>query len=138
MSNSFCIYSVFREIFVWPWNENTRTKQKQLTKGKRAIWLVYRTDTNASGFWLVKQTLGWKTFMPENFPEINRYFALTSYCDTTGQSNNAFYILRFSLAEKEEAMFWSFHIYSLADKTNNKILTETIFRQGHKKIALSI
>ena len=31
----------------------------------RAIWLVCRTDTNARGFWLVKRTLGWKNFMPE-------------------------------------------------------------------------
>ena len=36
-----------RAIFVWPWNENSRTKQKQQTNGNRAIWLVYRTDTNA-------------------------------------------------------------------------------------------
>ena len=40
-----------RAIFVWPWNENSRTKQKQQTNGNRAIWLVYRTDTNARGFW---------------------------------------------------------------------------------------
>ena len=81
-----------RAIFVWPWNENERTKQKKQTNGNRAIWLVYRTDTNARGFWLVKRTLGWKNFMPENFLEINRYFALTSYCNTIGQSNNAFSI----------------------------------------------
>ena len=89
-----------RAIFVWPWNENARTKEKQQTNGNRAIWLVYRTDTNARGFWLVKRTLGWKNFMPENFLEINRYFALTSYCNTIGQWNNAFSILGFSLAGK--------------------------------------
>ena len=55
----------FRAIFVWPWNENAETKQKQLTNENRAIWLVYRTDTNAHGCWLVKRTLGWKNFMPE-------------------------------------------------------------------------
>ena len=33
--------------------------------------------------------------MPENFLEINGYFALTSYCKTIGQSNNAFSILGF-------------------------------------------
>ena len=38
--------------------------------------------------------------MPENFLEINRYFALTSYCNTIGQSNNVFSILGFSLAGK--------------------------------------
>ena len=93
-------YSKVREIFVWPWNKNARTKQKQQTNGNRAIWLVYRTHTNARGFWLVERTLGWKNYMPENFLEINRYFALTSYCNTIGQSNNAFSILWFSLAEK--------------------------------------
>ena len=36
-----------RAIFVWPWNEKVRTKQKQQTNGNRGIWLVYRTDTNA-------------------------------------------------------------------------------------------
>ena len=97
-----------RAIFVWPWNENARTKQKQQTKGNRAIWLVYRTDTNARGFWLVKRTLGWKNFMPENFLEINRYFALTSYCNTTGQSNNAFSILGFSLVGKRRGRVFIF------------------------------
>ena len=69
-------------IFVWPWNENARTKQKQQTNGNRVIWLVYRTDTNARGFCLVRRTLGWKNFMPEKFLEINRYFAFTSYCES--------------------------------------------------------
>ena len=32
--------------------------------------------------------------------ELSRYFALTSYCDTIDQSNNAFPILGFSLAGK--------------------------------------
>ena len=38
--------------------------------------------------------------MPENFLEINRYFAFTSYGNTIGQSNNAFSVLEFSLAGK--------------------------------------
>ena len=92
--------SLVRAIFVWPWNENARTLQKQQTNGNRAIWLVYRMDTNARGFWLVKRTLGWKNFTSKNVLEINRYFALTSYCNTIGQSSNAFSILGFSLAGK--------------------------------------
>ena len=42
--------SLYREwrrvcaIFVWHWNENARTKQKQQTNGNRAIWLVYNLD----------------------------------------------------------------------------------------------
>ena len=89
-----------RAIFVWPWNKNARTKQKQQTNENRAIWLAYRTNTKARGFWLVKRTLGWKNFTPENFLEITQYFALTSYCNTIGQSNNVFSILGFSPAGK--------------------------------------
>ena len=44
--------------FVRPWNENTRTKQKQQMNENRAIWLVYRTDTNARSFWSVLRTFG--------------------------------------------------------------------------------
>ena len=65
--------------------------------------------------------------MPENFPEINRYFDLTSYCDTTGQSNNAFYIIKVFFGGKKKSPCFDLFIYSLADKTNNEILTETIF-----------
>ena len=89
-----------RAIYVWPCDENARTIQKQQKNGNRANWLVYRTDTNAGGFWLVKGTLGWKNFMPKNLLEINQYFALTSYCNMIGQSNNAFSILGFSLVGK--------------------------------------
>ena len=71
-------------------------KTREQTNGNRATWFVVRTDTNARGFLLVERTLEWKNFIPENFLEINRYFALTSYCNTIGQSNNVFYILGFS------------------------------------------
>ena len=100
VNNELNVIQLNRAIFVWPWTENARTKQKQQTNANRAIWLVCRTDTNARGFWLVKRTLGWKNVMLENFLEINRYFTLTSYCNTIGQSNNAFSILGFSLAGK--------------------------------------
>ena len=54
-----------RAIFIWLWNENTPTKQKQETNGIRAVWVVYQIDTNVHGFWLVNRTLGWKNFMPQ-------------------------------------------------------------------------
>ena len=95
------VFINFVERFSYDLEMKTREQNtKQYTNGIRAIWLVYRTDTNARGFWLVKQTHGWKNFMPENFPEINQYFALTSYCNTIGQSNNTFSTLRFSLVGK--------------------------------------
>ena len=84
----------------------------------KAIWLVYRTDTKARGFWLFKRTLEWKNVIPENFLEINRYFALTSYCNTIGQLNNAFSILAFFLAGNEESMFCSFHHWMIKQITN--------------------
>ena len=88
----FGLYQRVRAIFIWPWNENAWTKQKEQLNGNRAIWLVYWTDTKARGFWLVKRKLGWKNLMPKNFLEIKQYFAFTSYCNTIGQSNNAFSI----------------------------------------------
>ena len=97
-----------RAIFVWPWNGNVQTKQKQQTIRIRVIWLVYQTDTNKHGFWLVKQTLGWKNFMPENFVEINSSilrFDVILHLFTIGQLNNAFSIEGFSLAGK-----WKVHV----------------------------
>ena len=90
----------FRAIFVWPWNENARIKQKQQTNGKRAIWLVYRTIQTRAAFRWLSERSGWKNVTPENFLEINQYFALTSYCKTIGQSKNAFAIFGFCLAWK--------------------------------------
>ena len=44
-----------------------RGNETETTKARKwAIWLVYWTDRNARGFWLVKRTRGWKNFMPEN------------------------------------------------------------------------
>ena len=37
-----------RTIFVWPWNENARTREKQLMNGNRALWLVCWMDTNGA------------------------------------------------------------------------------------------
>ena len=41
------------------------TKTETATNRNRTIWLVYWMDTNARGFWLVKQMLRWKNFMPK-------------------------------------------------------------------------
>ena len=61
--------------------------------------------------------------MPENFLEINRYFALTSYCNTIGQSNNAFSILGFALAGKRRV-----HVLIFVTRDNNRLRT-TIYRK---------
>ena len=96
------IYKVIIKMYDEKMSDETREQNRNnvQTNESRAIWLVYPTDTNARGFWLVKRTLGWKNFMLENFLEINRYFALTTYCNTIGQSNNAISLLGFSLAGK--------------------------------------
>ena len=70
-------------------------EQNRNNKRTEIVWLI-----GFFGFWLVKRMLGWKNFQPENFLEINGYFALTLYCNTIGQSNNAFSILGFSLVGK--------------------------------------
>ena len=62
-------------------------------------------------FLLLKRTLGWKNIEPENFLEINRFFALTSYCNTTDQSNNAFSILGFPLAGKRSDRVFFFFFF---------------------------
>ena len=79
--------------------QNRNNKRKEI---ERFDWFIERIQYAWLRFWLVKRTLGWKNLMPENFLEINRYFALTSYCNTIGQSNYAFSILRFSLAGKRK------------------------------------
>ena len=59
---------IIRAIFVWPWNESARTKQKQQMNGNRAIWLVYRTDrqTRLAFHWL-SECSGEKTSCPRAF-----------------------------------------------------------------------
>ena len=126
-TNPFPLLLKIRAIFVWPWNENAPTKQKQQTNENRAIQLVYRTDTNALCFWLVKRTLGWN-----NFLEIKQYYALTSYCNLIGQSKNVFSIIGFIWRENAAAMFWSFH--PMADKTNNEHLPKPFFKVLRKSL----
>ena len=56
--------------------------------------------------------------MPENFLEINRYFALTSYYNTIGQSNNAFSILGFLWRENKRPCFDLFIHWLMKQRTN--------------------
>ena len=76
----------------------TETINKR-TEIERFDWFVERIQTRVAFGWLSERSAE-KTQCPKNFLEINRYFALTSYCNTIGQSNNAFSILGFSLAGK--------------------------------------
>ena len=76
-----------------------QNRKNKRTEIERFDWFIEWIQTQVAFGWLIEHS-GKKTFMPENFLEINRYFALTSYCNTIGQSNNAFSILGFSLAGK--------------------------------------
>ena len=64
--------------------------------------------------------------------KINGYLALTSYCNTIGQSNNAFSISGFSLAGKRRVRVLTF--YLLADKTNNEHLPKPFFKVIRKSL----
>ena len=74
-------------------------EQNARTEIERFDWFVERIQTRVAFGWL-RERSGEKNFLPENFLEIDRYFALTSYCNTIGQSNNAFSILGFSFEGK--------------------------------------
>ena len=76
-------------------------------------WFIERTQTRVAFGWISEHSGEKKNFMLENFLEINRYFALTSYWNTIGQSNNAFSILGFSLAGKRRGHAFDLFIHWL-------------------------
>ena len=76
-----------------------QNRNNKRTEIERFDWFIKQIQTRVA--------FGWLSERPgeKNFPEINRYFSLTSYCNTIGQSNSAFSMLGFSLGVNEEAMF---------------------------------
>ena len=120
--NSAQRMSYNRATFVWLWNENARTTQQ--TNGNRAIWLVYRTDTNARGFWLVERT-------PENFLEIILRFEVIQQHDWPIEQS--FLHIRVFFVGKTKRPYSNLFIYWLIKQITNTYRSETIF-QGHKKI----
>ena len=70
-------------------------RNNKRTEIERFDWFSERIHTHLAFGWLSERSAE-KPSCPKNFLEI----ALTSYCNTTGQSNNAFSILGFSLAGK--------------------------------------
>ena len=76
-----------------------QNRNNKRTEKERFDWFIERIQTREAFGWLNERSTE-KNFMPENFLEINRCFAWTSYCNAIGQSNNAFSILVFSLAGK--------------------------------------
>ena len=65
------------ERFSYDLDMKTREQNRnnKRTEIERFDWFIERIQTRVAFE---------KNFMPENFLEINRYFALTSYCNTIG------------------------------------------------------
>ena len=72
-----------------------QNRNNQRTEIERFDWCIELIQTHLGFGWLSERS-GKQTSCPKNFLEI----ALTSYCNTIGQSNNAFSILGFFLAGK--------------------------------------
>ena len=131
------LLSYVRAIFVWLWNENAPTEQKQGMNGIRAIWLVYQIDTNVHGFWLVNRTLGWKNFMPQ---ELSRNQPILCYDIILQQDwpmEQCLLHIRVFFGTKLKRPCFDLFIHSPIKQTNKKkqTLTKTVF-EGHSKIAL--
>ena len=71
--------------------DNRKNKRTEI---ERFDWFIERIQTRVAFGWLSERSSE-KTSCPKNFLELNQCFALTSYCNTIGQSNNAFSILGF-------------------------------------------
>ena len=107
------------------WKRADQNRNNERTEIERFDWFIKRIQTRVAFGWLSERS-GEKKFMPENFLEINRYFPLTSYCNTIGKRTVPSPYKGFLWRENEESMFWSLH--SLADKTNNKHLPKPFFK----------
>ena len=123
----YCKRRVERFSYDLEMKTREQNRNNKRTEIERFDWCIERIQTHLGFGWL-SERLGKQTSCPKNFLEI----ALTSYCNTIGQSNNAFSILGFLWRENEESMFCSFH--PLADKTNNKHLRKPFFKVIRKSL----
>ena len=99
-----------------------KTREKTETNERKQSDLIGLSNgykLNARGFWLVKRTVRWKNFKLENFLEIYRYFALTSYCNTTGQSNKCFLHTRVFFGGKTKIPCFDLFIHWLIEQIMN-------------------
>ena len=88
-----------RAIFVWPWNENARTKQKQQTNGHKRTWLLVG-QANAP----VKKL---HSLELSRYQSILRFHVILQHDWVIEEC--LLHIRVFFGLEKEESMFWSFH-----------------------------
>ena len=78
-----------------------QNRNNKRTEIEQYDWSVERIQTLVAFDWFSDSRVK-KLVMPENFLEISRHFALTSCCNTIGQSKDALSILGFSLAGKRK------------------------------------
>ena len=80
-----------------------QNRNNQWTEIERFDWFIERIQTQVVFGWLSERSCE-KTSCPRISRHQSIRCALTSYCNTIGQSNNAFSILGFSLAGKQKAL----------------------------------
>ena len=108
-----------------------QNRNNKRTERERFEWFIERIQMH-------RVLVGWanarvkKSSCPKNFLEIDRYFALTSYCNTIGQSNNAFSILGFSLAGKRRVHVFIF--LSIGWQNNKEHLPKLFFKVIRKSL----
>ena len=91
-----------------------RNGNNKRTEIERFDWFIERIQTHLAFGWLSERSAE-KTSCPKNFLEL----ALTSYCNTIGQSNNAFSILGFSFGGKTKSpCFFLFSHWLIKQITN--------------------
>ena len=96
----FSPFSLERFSYDLEMKTREQNRNNKRTEIERFDWCMKRIQTHLGFGWLSERA-GKQTSCPKNFLEIS----LTSYCNTIGQSNNAFSILGFLWRENEEAMF---------------------------------
>ena len=121
------------ERFSYDLDMKTREQNRnnKRTEIERFDWFIERIQTRAAFGWL-SERWGEKTSCPKNFLEINRYFTLTSYLNTIGQSNNALSILGFFLAGKQSPCFDLFIHWLINQITNT--LPKPVFKVIRKSL----
>ena len=95
----YFIFMVERFSYDLEMKTREQNRNNKRTEIERFDWCMKRIQTHLAFGWLSERS-GKQTSCPKNFLEI----ALTSYCNTIGQSNNAFSILGFSLAGKRRVL----------------------------------
>ena len=101
-----------------------------------------QTDTKVTkgrGFWLVKRTLGWKSFMPEELPRFKKSIDTSLWRNTATQLANRTmpppYQVFFG-GKTKSPCFDIFIPASVADKTNNEHLPTPFFKVIRKSLSL--